>query len=66
MYNHRHQVSLSLSIYIYIYIRPCNPSLPVDLLDDILCPYEAVVGKFLLVGQNWLLHVKGSIGERYL
>ena len=35
-------------------------------LDCILCPYTAVVDKFLLVSQHLHVHVKGSIGKRYL
>ena len=43
-----------------------HPSLPVGVLDYILCPYRAVVGKFFLVGQHWHIRVKESIGECFL
>ena len=47
--------SLSLAIH------PYHLSFPAGLLDYILCLYRAVVGKFLLVGQHWHIHVKGTI-----
>ena len=53
------RISLALSIC------PYHPSLPAGLLDYILCLQRAVVGNFLLVGQNMHAHVKGSIGERH-
>ena len=53
-----------LSIYLSIY--PYNLSLPVGLLDYILCLHRAAVGKFRLVGQHWQVHVKDSIRERHL
>ena len=48
------------------YIPSYQPSLLVGLLDYIQCPHRAVVGKFLLAGQHWHIHVKGSIGNRPL
>ena len=50
-------LSLSLTI------RPYRPSLSAGLPDYILCLYRAVVGRFLLVGQHWHVHVKRSIRE---
>ena len=47
-------------------IRPYRLSLPTGLLDDIPCPYRAVRGKFLLVGQHWHVQVKGAIRKRYM
>ena len=44
-------------------IRFCHPLLPAGLLDDNLCPYRAVVDKFLLVVQHLHVHVKRPIEE---
>ena len=49
-------LSLSLAIRLYL------PSLPTGLQDYILCPYRAIVDKFL-VGQRLHNNVKRSIGE---
>ena len=54
-------LSLSLSLSIPLY----HPLLLVAHPDCIPCLHKAVVGKFLLVGQHWHVHVMGSIGERY-
>ena len=50
-------LSLSLSLCLY------HPSLPVSLLDNIMCPYWVVIGKILLVNQHLHVRVKGFIGE---
>ena len=50
--------SLLISLY--------HPLLPAGPPDYILYPYRVVVGKFLMIGQRWHVHVKGSIGERHL
>ena len=42
-------------------IYPYHPLLPTGLLDDILCLYKAVLGKFLLVSQHWHVHVRMSL-----
>ena len=47
-------------------IQTNHPSLPVGLLDYILCPYRAVVCMFFLVDQHWRTHVNGSIGKCHL
>ena len=47
-------------------IRPYNLSLPASFPNYILSSQRADVKKFLLVDQLWRIHVKGSIGERYL
>ena len=47
-------------------ICPYHPSLSACLPDYIFCPHRAVVCKFLLVGQYWHIHVKGSLGEHHL
>ena len=52
--------SLSLAIH------PYHPLLPAGLLNNIQCPYRAVVGKFLLVGQHWHVRVKRSTGECHI
>ena len=49
------RISLSLCLA----ICPYHLSLPVGLLDYILCPYKAVVGKFLLVVQHCHVYVQG-------
>ena len=46
--------------------RPYHPSIQADPPDYVLCPYTAVIDKFLLVGHHLHVHVKGSIGERHL
>ena len=38
----------------------------IHLLDDTLCPYRAVIDKFLSVVQHLHVREKGSIGERRL
>ena len=53
---HTHTLSLSLSLY--------HSSLPTDLPNYTLCPHSTGVDKFLLIGQYWYDHVKGSIRER--
>ena len=50
--------SLSLAILLF------HPSPPAGLLDNIQCPYRAIVDKFLLVVKHMHILVKGSIGER--
>ena len=50
-------LSLSLYIYIYIYIRLYHQSLPIDLLNCILCPRRAAEDKLLLVVEHWHVHV---------
>ena len=50
---------LSLSHHLY------HLSLLASLPYYILFFYRAVVGSFLLVGQHWLVHVKGSISDRH-
>ena len=50
---------LSLAICLY------HPSLPVGLLDYILCPYIAIVDGFL-VGQHMHVRLKASLWERHL
>ena len=47
-------------------IRLYHPSLPVGLLDYILCPNRAGVDKFSLVDQHLPVHVKGFLRERRL
>ena len=51
---------LSLAICTY------HPLFQAGLLDYILCPNRAVVGKFLLVSHHSHVHVKGSIGKHHL
>ena len=51
--------SLSLSIH------PNHPLLPAVFPYYILCPHRADTDKFLLVGQNWHVHVQESIEERH-
>ena len=58
--------SLTLSLSLSLFLRPYHPSSPAVLLNYILCPQRADVDKFLLVGQHWHVHVKGSIEERHL
>ena len=55
-------ISLTVSLSIHLY----HSLLQAGLLDDILCLHKGVVGKFLLVDQNWHVHVKGSIGEHHI
>ena len=55
-----------ISLTLFLSIRPYHPSLLVGLPNYILCPHRAVVDKFLLNGQHWYIHVKGSIGECHL
>ena len=43
-----------------------HPSLLEGPLNYILCPYRAVVDKFLSVFQHLHVNVKGSIGERHI
>ena len=50
-------------IYIYISIRTSYSLFLASLSDYILCPYRAVVDKFLLVGQYWRVHIKKCIEE---
>ena len=57
LYREQWFLRLSLSIHVY---HPLHPSGP---LHNILCPYRDVVGKFLLVVQHLLVHVKEYIGE---
>ena len=38
--------------WLFLANHPYHPSFPADLLDYILCPQIAVVGKFLLVDQH--------------
>ena len=52
------QISLTLPP-----LRLYLPSLPKGPLDDILCPYRAVVDKFLFVVQCLVVRVKRLIGE---
>ena len=59
-------LSLSLSLSLSLPIRPYHPSLWAGFPDYILCPYRAIVSKFLLAGQHWHVLVKGSLGDRYL
>ena len=47
-------------------IRLYIPSLPAIPPNYILHSHRSVVGKFLLVGQHRLVHVKGSIRERHV
>ena len=58
-----HTVSLSLSLYIYIYIaiRFYQLSLPTYPLDTTQYPYRAGVCRFLLIDQNWCVHMYESI-----
>ena len=58
--------SLSLSLSLTLSICLKYSSHPTSPLDYTLCQYKAVVGQFLLVGQHWHVHVKGSRGERHL
>ena len=51
---------LSLTMRLY------HPSLPIGLLDNILCPYWAILDKVLLVNQHLQVRVMRSIGERRL
>ena len=57
---------ISLTLSLSLFVRPYPPSLPVGLLNYTLCSHTAFVGKFLLVGQHWHVHVKRSIEERSL
>ena len=64
---HHHDVVLLAQICMTLFHHlSLSPSLPAGLLDYLLCPYQAVVDKFLLVSQHLHIHVKGSIGERCL
>ena len=59
-------LTLSLSIYIYIYLTIFlyHPSLLAGLLDYIMCPYRAIVNKFLFVSQPLHVRVKSSIEKK--
>ena len=65
---HHHQVTLTtrISLILFLSILPYHRSLPTGLPNNIVCPFRAVVGKFLLVGQHRHVNVKKSIGNRYL
>ena len=47
-------------------IQPYHESLPPSLADNILYLYRAVVGRFLLVNQNWHVHMKEVHKKRHL
>ena len=47
-------------------LHPYHLYLPLGPPEYIQCPHRAVVDTFLLVGQYWLVHVKGSIVVRNL
>ena len=52
--------------FLWLFIRPYNSSFPTSPPDCILCPQSAVLYKFLLVNQQWHVHIKGYIEERHL
>ena len=66
-HHHHHQATLlaRISLTFSLPVRPYHLLLPAGPLICILCPHRAVVGKFLLTNQHWLLHVLESIGERH-
>ena len=47
-------------------VSPYHPSSPTVLPCYILCLYRADVNRFMLVGQQWNLHVSGFIEQRHL
>ena len=61
-YTFHHQVLLTARIS----LTPSHPSSPEILPNYFLCLYKADVNKFLLVGQRWYVHVKGSTKERHI
>ena len=67
IYIHLYIYTFLFLLYTYIFIYFLyHTSLLTGLLDYILCPYRAVVGKFLWVGQHWYVSVKESKGQRHL
>ena len=63
--NHHVSLLARISQTLSLAIRLYHSSLLVGLPDDILCPYRAVVDKFLLFCQHLHVRVKGSIDERH-
>ena len=61
IYIHHHQVALLAQISQALSIHLYHPLLPAGLPNYILCPHRTYVDKFLLVDQQWHVHVKGSI-----
>ena len=60
-HHHHHQIVLPTQISLtLLVIRPYHPLLPAGPLDYILCPYRAVVLKFLSVSQHWHICVQGG------
>ena len=65
-YHHHHKFHCLCGFpWLSLSIHPYHPSIPTGPLNSILCPHWAVIGKFLLIGQHWLVRVKGSIGEHH-
>ena len=63
-YHDPHQVIQIARCSLAVAIRFYRPSLLEGILDDTQCSHRADVGKFLLVGQHWRVHVSESIRER--